>query len=177
MDKHGLRDEDGRLKDAVWVTDGVSLTGRRCGCSKSVLTRSRGILGWSLDVVLPSAYHFLSSYRDFVSSHEALRDLTDPRSRNNYISRRRTRRFRRTSSGNISTSNRQRRRCFLNFGMTHKLRKRPCRLQQTRQHHLLNPMIHFMAGTRRSSLPGVLQPSHPPATKAPRPESSPPIAP
>ena len=28
MDKHGLRDEDGRLQDAVWVTDGVSLAGR-----------------------------------------------------------------------------------------------------------------------------------------------------
>lgn len=24
LDKHDLRDEDGRLKNAVWVTDGVS---------------------------------------------------------------------------------------------------------------------------------------------------------
>ena len=24
MDKHDLRSEDGRLKDAMWVTDGVS---------------------------------------------------------------------------------------------------------------------------------------------------------
>jgi hypothetical protein len=33
MDKHDLRDEDGRLKDAVWVTDGVS-------CSDSLNKRS-----------------------------------------------------------------------------------------------------------------------------------------
>lgn len=42
LDKHELRDEDGRLKDALWVTDGVRLRG-----SLGVLS-SRAALGSSV---------------------------------------------------------------------------------------------------------------------------------